>query len=248
MTKEEFLTLAKHKPEITSPTVYKLIIYTYDKNAKSYRKNGKTGEWYLTLSTGANLYSSKESAESALLSYINSPEDLLGQIHHALIQRIYLDENVNGGGTVQWWLYDSVGIEIDHSVCSDIVTDVMSIHDVFLGRNTEEIRFKPGDIVEFLTCDNKVFLTILNDTPPTVERMWQSYEDAVKRCGPSKDGFYEEPYYICSIKDMYYYIQRDGFDPDAPVYCFFKPILTVPKKAKEELTARYERWKDSIND
>ena len=244
MTKEEFYHLAINKPEITTPTVYKLIVYTFDKNFKHYRKNSKTGDWYLNLSTIENLYTSKESAETVLLSYIKSHEDRWCRIHHALIRRIYLDEPINGGGTVEWWLYDNTGIEVDHSVCSDIVTDEMNIHDVFFGRKPDEIRFRPGDIVEYIGLDNKVYLTILNDIPPSVVMMWQSYINVEKRCGPNQDDKFEEPYFICCMKDMYYYIQNDGFDPDAPVYCFFKPTLPIPQNARQELNNRFKRWKD----
>lgn len=248
MTKEEFYYLAGNKPEITLPTVYKLIIYSFDKDVKHYHKNCKTEEWYLTLSTVQNLYSSKESAENALISYINSSEDGWGQIHHALIQRILLDEKVNEGGTTQWWLYDSTGTEIDHSLCSDIVTDEMTVYDVFFGRKPNEIRFKPGDIVEYMDVDNQLHLTVLNDTPPTIEMMWQHYEDSVNKQEPNSVGKFNEPYFVGAMKDMYYFIQSNGFDPDAPVYCFFKPTLSVPEKAKKELTARYKRWKAHVDD
>ena len=245
MNKEEFFHLAENKPEISHPTVYKLIVYTFKKDIHHYRYKSKTGVWSLNLSPIENLYSSKEKAEDALHNYINSPEELWGQIHSAIIKRIYLDEKINEGGTVQWWLYDNIGKEVNHSVCSDIVTDEMNIHDVFFGRKSDEIRFKPGDIVEYMGFDNKVYLTVLNDTPPSRERMWLSYLDTVKRYGPNQDGNFEEPYFIGSMRDMYYLIQSDGFDPDFPAYCFFKPTLPIPEKARQELIARYKRWDEN---
>lgn len=248
MTKEEFFHLAENKPEIWNPTIYKLIVYTFKKEVHHYRYKRKIGIWTLNLSSIENLYSTKEKAEDALHAYINSTDELWGKFHSAIIRRMYLDEKVNEEGTVQWWLYDNRGIEVDHSVCSDIVTDEMNPHDVFFGRKPDEIRFQPGDIVEYMGFDNKVYLTVLNDTPPSIEQMWLSYLDAIKRYGPNQYDKFEEPYFICCMKDMYYYIQNDGFDPDAPVYCFFKPTLPIPEKARQELNNRFKRWKDNVYD
>ena len=91
MTKEQFYNLAATRKEITSPSVFRLIVRTYDKNIKGYRKWRGKDDYYFDIATRSNLYSSKDKAESALSKVISEAEQFNHAVHSAIIERLPVD-------------------------------------------------------------------------------------------------------------------------------------------------------------
>ena len=244
MTKEQFYNLAATRQEINSPSICRLIVRTYDKEIKRYRKWRGKDDYYFDIATRSNLYSSKDKAESALSKVISEAEQFNHAVHSAIIERIPVDIHLEEGGQLEWWLYDCCGTEIDRSVCTWENGEELSLRDVYFGRTPEQIRFQKGDIVEVVQGD-KVFLVVLNGSPQTVEQMWKRYENMVAKRGLEEVGTYPEGYFESSVfSDTYFFLEKDGFDPDFFPYYFVKPTFKIPAKAEAELKERYTRWKE----
>lgn len=243
MTEEDFYRLASERREVPHPTTFRLTVYCYDRNSKGYTRDSKKKEWTLRLWHMSSFYTSKDQAVESLRQYIGSED--ANPVHNALIQQICQDRPIAEGDIARWWLFDGAGQEIDHSVCSDIVTEEMTVDDVFFGRKPEEIRFKAGDIVEVL-YDDKIYLAILNGAPGTIQEMWQDYKWRCEKWGEPLPDKYGCDHFRESMSDCYYYLTDNLFDPDVPPYAVFNPTFAPTKKAVAELTALYTRWEASI--
>lgn len=247
MTKEEFFSLAKNRPAITDPSIYTLKIVEYDKDIKAYRKKPKSDDWGFKTRSVYNYYSSKESAEKALRDYKqNEGESYRKNIHSAIISRIQIDIPVDDHGSLEWWLFDKDCNEIDHSVCAWEVKDEPALRDIYFGRESSQIRFQMGDIVEILSGD-KIFLSVINGLPITLDRMWEIYEDRFQKAGPQLDELIMRGDFYDAMAETYYYLQSNGFDPDTWPYLVFKPTFPVPHNIQQILKGRYNRWKAYID-
>ena len=122
----------------------------------------------------------------------------------------------------------------------------------FKGRTPEQIRFRPGDIVEVID-ERTAELCVVGHTQPTVEdyasyrqRCW---DECLKDCSrPScldKDTDYKEKHCIFQwdYSDDSYLMHSLGegdthFHPELPKV--FRPTKPVPKALREKLKAKYE--------
>lgn len=87
---------------------------------------------------------------------------MMPSIHSFRVEERPLDTLTNGCYSIR--IYDKEGVKIDETMCSSIIDDKQS----YPGRTPEQIRFKPGDIVEFLYKD-EINLGFVVSCPPTVE-------------------------------------------------------------------------------
>ena len=247
MTREEFFHLATDGSCIDYPSVYKLTVFTYDSRTTCYHKDEEICLWSFPLSHMSNLYSSKETAEEALHSHIIGLTDDNDHVHSALIQRLCLDMPIMENVVAQWWLYDRDGNEIDHSICADNYFGEKTINGVYLGRKQNEIRFKSGEIVEVRTNDI-AFLAIVNGLPPTIQEIWEFYQDRCKTFGEPAYGKYDSIHFRDSMSDCYFYLSGTGYDPDIPTYNVIRPTFTPTEDVVKELTERYLRWESNVGD
>jgi hypothetical protein len=124
--------------------------------------------------------------------------------------------------------------------------------NLFWGRKPEEIKFKPGDIVEILGClgndyweNGTVNLAIVVKSPPTIAEV----EAMRKRYFATHSGS-DLCDHALSIEfghslDMYEVISfgYDGID-HAPTICVFEPTKQVSSRRKETLMEMYKKiWK-----
>ena len=247
MTKEEFYNLANNRPKITGDSIYKLTVREHRKDVKGYEKDSETKDWYYPISLQINWYTSKQEAEKYLHDFIKGErKNHRNKIHSAVIERIPANITLEDGGQLEWWFYNSAGEEIDRSACAWEINKRLSLRNVYLGRKPEEIRFEMGDIVEIIQ-DDKAFLSVINGLPPTIEEMWELYVDGFKRNGKKVDEKIAAGEFSDAMKDIYFYIQSNGFDPDEDPYHIVKPIFEVPREAKDQLAGRYHRWKSYID-
>lgn len=87
---------------------------------------------------------------------------MMPSIHSFRVEERPLDTLTKGCYSVR--IYDKEGVKLDETLCSSIIEDKQS----YPGRTPEQIRFKPGDIVEFLYKD-EINLGFVVSCPPTVE-------------------------------------------------------------------------------
>lgn len=114
----------------------------------------------------------------------------------------------------------------------------------FRGREPEEIKFKPGDIVEILGCPGnkswtpeEVNLAIIVNTPPTTKEVaeMRKLHDENYCCD-----YYMDTYRVLSLV-------CDELD-HAPTISVFEPIKEVPSKQREELMKLYEEYLNKNKD
>ena len=113
----------------------------------------------------------------------------------------------------------------------------------FNGRSPEEIRFKPGDIVEVFGfpgneywSDNEVNLAIVVECPPTKEKV----KEQLERYTATHSGFDVSDHHLCSIfghwQDTYAVLSEscDSID-HASTISLFKPSLTASSQRANKL-------------
>ena len=118
------------------------------------------------------LASSLEKAEEYMRDYIQEP-NLMEGAYAFFIREVPLDVPAEGGDCLSECVYDIHGQLLDRSNCSS----VPSMPGVFEGRSPEQIRFKPGDIVEVLDC-GEVHLAFVGSVPPSCEEAEAFNHDA----------------------------------------------------------------------
>lgn len=247
MTKEEFYRLAENRPVIKGASIYKLTVREINNNVSGYTRDSKTGDWFYEINRELNWYTMKDKAVKFLKKYIKEAEThYYKRIHSAVIERIPTNIPVEDGGQLEWWLYDSTGREIDHSVCAWELNDEPKLQDNYFGRKPDEIRFKPGDIIEIIHED-KVVLSILSGLPKSIDEMWNIYQDRFQREGIELDKRIMRGEFYDSMSDMYYYLRSDGNTMDEVPDDVMSPIFEPPSEAQEELSGRYNRWKTYID-
>ena len=242
MTKEEYFNLAENKPGMTDDSIYKLTIRTVRSDTKGYRKSPDVEEWSYRIFNFSTYYSSRENAVKAFIDYL--PKNKC--IHSALIERLAINLPVDDSDNLEWWTYDRNGNEVDKSFCTSRFDEKPTIHDVYFGRRPEQIPFEIGEIVEIVNGD-RVYLQVLNGIPPTLDKMWELYDNRVKKWGEPESGSFSTDYFADPMAEQYFYLRPDGFDPDVPPFFVMKPVFSIPKKAKEILTGRYNRWKTYVD-
>ena len=247
MTTEEFYRLAENRSVIKGASIYKLTVREINNNVSSYTRDSKTGDWFYEINRESNWYTTKEKAVKFLRKYIKEAEaHYYKRIHSAVIERIPANIPVENGGQLEWWLYDSAGCEIDHSVCAWELNNDPKFQDAYLGRKQEEIRFDRGDIVEIIH-DDKVVLSVLSGLPGSIDEMWNIYQDRFNRESVELDERIMRGEFYDSMADMYYYLRVDGNDLDEVPNDVTAPLFEIPAEAQEELYGRYNRWKTYID-
>ena len=247
MTKEEFYKLATTRKPIKDDSIYKLTIRELDNNVLGFIKEKETDDWGYEISCEYNWYTTKEKATEYMIKYIHEKDSRYRKrIHSALIERIPANIPVEDGGQLEWWFYDQCGKEIDRSVCTWELKDEPSPASIYYGRKLQEIRFQMEEIVEIIS-DNKIFLSVINGLPNTIEEMWKLFEEREKKLKKNMIPNSNALSLYDAMADMYFYIQSNGFDPDTSPYCILKPTFLVPEKAEHILTSRYNCWKSYID-
>ena len=245
MKKEVFYHHSNNRPFIDVPSFYKLEITTYRNDIKGYHKSRGENYWSFPVSTDYNFYSSKEKAEEIYRQYIKNIGEFY-KPHSALIKRIALDRPWDDSSRLAWWLYDSEGNEIDHSICVTQCQRLEDIQDYYFGRRDNEIRFKPGDIVEILGHDS-ISLGVLNDVPATIEEVWARHRELCEKEEPELLNSARISLLPSGERDEYYYITPSWFDFDAAPYMIFKPTFSMPVKIKTIFEGLYQSWKENID-
>lgn len=122
--------------------------------------------------------------------------------------------------------------------------------NLFWGRKPEEIKFKPGDVVEILGCPGNDFwgnesvdLAIVVKTPPTVAEV----EEMRKQYFATHSGFdlcdHALSFEFDDRLDTYEVIPYalGGID-HAPTICVFEPTKQVSLRRKKALMEMYKKY------
>ncbi len=246
MTKEDFFELAKNRPVMKEPSIYRLTVLAYDSHVKGYHKN-EDDEWVLDLEMPAPMYfSSREEAEKVLAT-ANEELTFFRKMHSAVIDRLPLDTGFRQM-PIAWWKYDGEGKMTDQSVCSDFHTfDKRTSAGKFFGRRKDEIRFKAGDFIEVYDEDQNtggMYVKIVKvlKTPNTIEQEWEEFDKCQQSAGNYPfNGFYVSAYFNDAIADNYLCFSSD-FHDEQPVKKVFAPTFPIPEEVMESLSKKEKNF------
>lgn len=152
--KDSFRKLAMNPPELLGPSAYFLTMYEYDMENPRYIRTAE-GTFRILVNERFLCQLMLECAEEYLKIWIDacSKEDI--GVYGAEIKRLPAGKEIpvdvfDPQRPLQWWIYDHKGSLIDRSLVSSYHWH-KGLAGCFLGR--DNARFRPGDIVEFLSID-----------------------------------------------------------------------------------------------
>ena len=162
-------------------------------------------------------------------------------------ERIYLPDGtlwgINDYANINQWEgpYPGSELELGH---------YLGKKRMFYGRKPEEIRFKPGDIVEVFGypgndywSDNIVSLAIVVKTPPTVEEISKQMDEYLSSHSDYDVSDHSLGYRFGNHLDTYEVIPYDFGDIDhSPTIATMNPSLPVSTRRKNLLIDQYEKY------
>lgn len=166
-----------------------------------------------------------ESAEKLIRDHViicSQYYDMMPSIHSFRVEERPLDTLTKGCYSVR--IYDKEGVKLDETLCSSIIEDRQS----YPGRTPEQIRFKPGDIVEFLYKD-EINLGFVVSCPPTVEHTMR-----VKAKGFDMD----------DTDDAYTILTTSDYSSHRHIYSMFvfKPQFKIHPAVENRLRKAYNMF------
>lgn len=227
MTYEEFERLATNPPEDKRPSVYVLHVFKAALNTEAEYPEFVVDDclWYF------------QSFDEAF-----NQMQLLTQtdrLHCFQIKQIPIGVEVKCNEYSRLWLYNRQGILIDRSYASSIYGDEYTRYAPFRGRPENAIRFKPGDIVEYLNGDGRVYIGVVLYTPCTVRRLW---ERMIKH--HNEEEITPDDLYMDFSDDNYIVIDEDyecwGCDYNIQSYDVLPLSMPLPEDMRKRLMAKYE--------
>lgn len=261
------------KKNMNIDTIFKLIPYTQSGNPKKKR--------YPTCRLESQIafyFRTKEDAEAAIK---DQKIHLLGDCYcwalrefplgaglhstESLSERIYLPDG-------QLWserlTNDIYPYSVPHIYDEREFDDYIYAHRFFAGRKPEEIRFKPGDLIEIFCYDGNdywsdgyVELAIVIQTPPTVDEMAKRVDDYLKTSKDlTGDRAYDLGKRFYHRNDIYAVVAAyEPANPDVnpidfcPTHCAMMPrmemVSTRMRRKLErlrELVETHPEWKKKI--
>ncbi len=149
--------------------------------------------------------------------------------------------------TVSYRIYDGEGCFLDKVMCAcGCMTHEDSIYGVYRGRTQEQMRFRPGDIVEFVTHGDKVALGFVVGQPLTIEECWkieQRSRERYQELGIDEDKL---PYY-CGLddsEDCYIVLETSSYISHHHVHItrIFAPHYPIPPYLRKKFERAYQRF------
>ncbi len=144
--------------------------------------------------------------------------------------------------------YNADGELVEKTLCvGDCLEDVPS-KSTYYGRTPQQLRFKKGDIVQYLNGD-KLSLGVVIEPAPTISRCWRIWQNTVKRmkskywsdCEPTIEDILSM-YDLDISDDSYIIIDGPGYEYHShiPSVSLLAPTFPVPEQIKQKLKGCYE--------
>lgn len=229
MTYNEFIDMANKPAADTRPSVFALHIYKFSEGLEPEYPEFDIDE--------SVIYSpSYGDAQCRMLELVNAEN-----IYCFQIRQLPLAVAIERDDYSKLWLFDKSGNMIDHSFVSSILTDGNNgFYAPFLGRPQETIRFKPGDIIEYLTNQGTIRIGVILRRPISSDALWRGM-----RMDYSEDSITPETSFIDFSDDIYLVIDKDSKsirdDYNVPSTSALPLSLPFPSDLKEQLVANYEK-------
>ncbi|MCM1005575.1 MAG: hypothetical protein NC402_04685 [Prevotella sp.] len=257
MDKEEFMEIAQRRPQVEALSVYRLTeYYQHSGTAEGYLQDDETEEYYALLLKSYTYFSSFEEAERSIAEKVEFLKKYpnAASVQMILVERIALDRP-GFPQPMEWRMYDKDGRLLDRSVytATDHSTEPPYAY-YYLGRKPEEIRFKPGDIVEVMGREDensptRVTLARVLSSPLTIEQVWEKKKELLD-CEDDDDFDSNRDslrrFYNPTLHDSYEIITQDKeiFVDSCMV---FAPGQKIPSKALRELAHEVKQREDDLH-
>lgn len=214
--------------------VFRLSVWQY---ASDSHKSIESDGCYRVKKIREMVFASKEEAEESILSLDCCRNDIYRFIIGEMPTEPFAD-----GAVRNEWVYDAQGSLIDNSLASMYHLD----RGKFYGRRNEQIRFKPGELVEWFDGYDTVTLGVVVGLPPTIEHCWERMKrvlvDKHFANVPNK-----EEAYICDFTDDCYTVidTPDYIGSHEHVAAHYMAVPSIP--VSDELRKRYAKvYKDYL--
>lgn len=229
MTYNEFIDMAKNPAADIRPSVFALHVYKFSEGMEPEYPEFDIDE--------SVIYSLSYSDAQCRMQGLANVEN----VYCFQIRQLPLGVAIEHYDYSKLWLFDKSGNMIDHSFVSSILADGNSgFYAPSLGRPQETIRFKPGDIIEFLTNQDTVRIGIIICRPISSEALWRCM-----RMDYSEDSITPETPFIDFSDDIYFVIDKDSKsirdDYNVPSTSALPLSRPLPSDLKERLVANYEK-------
>lgn len=146
------------------------------------------------------------------------------------------------------WIYDRSGRLLDRSLTSSVYTPGKYPFGFapFYSRPEDEIRFKPGDIIEYLNGDHEVKIGIVLYVPPSSTDIWKRVIDYQKAKVTDRLLIFAD-----YSDDIYLVIDEDYqcwcYDINVPPTSILPLSIPLTPDTRDKLTAKYQ-WAAQIPD
>lgn len=228
MTYDEFRDMATNQPVDERPSVFALYVFRFGYGAEPEYPEFNVDESVIYFSTC-------DEAKRRMLELVSDERAYCFQIW-----QLPLGVETERFDYSWLWLFDKSGKMIDHSYASAILADGSGYFNApFRGRPEEAIRFKPGDIIEYLTGNGQVKIGIVLYTPTTIDELWQRMTKNRDESDISPDTMfmdYSDDIYIVIDEDY----QQWGNDHNVDSTSALPLSLPLPDDKRERLIAKYE--------
>lgn len=248
MTFEEFIELAANPPRSDEETIFE--VTEYDVAPLPERRRNHYPKFSVRESRIGFARTVAE-GEALIKEAIVQAAECQTEIYCFHLKEFPVGEIISGYFGISCRLYDSKGVCIDRTYCSDLDRDHGTKFGQFRGRVADAQRFKAGDIVEVLAGD-EVRLAVAVDPVVTPEWCWERRE-AIKTDERFRktvngreltDAEMDERYMWDSSDDQITVI--DG--PDYSWHEHVSPLLVMPLHypLSKRLRTRYEKYFQNI--
>ncbi len=256
MTFDEFKELAQNPPRKEQDTIFVLSRTVIDELPERCRQHYP--EYEITRDRETGYFHTLEEAEGAMRKHAEKVRKGLSE-EYSLEYETYcyeikerpMGELGYASTVVTHRVYDADGCLTEQTLCATgCFTHEDYIYGIFRGRTEEQMRFKPGDIVEFVRC-NKVSLGFVVCQPLGVEDCWRMLQKHVKaretliaETGDPHDGGMPEYFGSDDSDDCYVVLTTSQYisHRHVSVTNVFAPHFPIPNYIRKRLETAYRKF------
>ncbi len=256
MTFEEYKKLAQHPPRKEQETIFVLSSKRIDELPERCRQHYP--EYDLLPAYEMAYCHTLEAAEAIMKEDValhDGQEDF--EVFCYEIRERGVNRKLYACTVVSHRIYDGRGCLLDETRCaSGDTTPEDYIYSLYRGRTEEQMRFKPGDIVEFVAHGGKVALGFVISQPPTVEECWRAEQRMREYYGRYSDADTERPHNLVpdeetppycgpdDSEDCYIVLTNSNYISHHHVHitCIFAPHFPIPPYMRKKLETAYRRF------
>ncbi len=256
MTFEDFQKLAQEPPRKKQETIFVLSRTVVDELPERCRQHYP--EYTVTPDHKVGYFHTLEEAEGAMRRYadevrtnLSKKDSLEEETFCYEIKERPVGKMLYDWATVSHRIYDAEGRLQEQTLCaSGCFTEEDYIYGIFRGRTEQQMRFKPGDIVEVVRR-GKVSLGFVVEQPLSVEDCWrmrqrhlETQQKWLAETGEAYDGGMPEYFGSDDSEDCYIVLTTSQYISHSHVSVtdVFVPHFPVPNYLRKKLETSWQKF------